>query len=44
MLDGVDMWGSPDPPTGKVYEALLMAQTPTYEARALGVKRLIGGL
>jgi hypothetical protein len=42
MLDGVDMWGSPDPPTGKVYEALLIAQTPTYEARALGVKRLIG--
>jgi hypothetical protein len=41
-LDGVDMWSSPEPPTGKVYEALLMAQTPTYEARALGVKRLIG--
>jgi hypothetical protein len=40
-LNGVDMWNSPEPPTGKVFEALLMAQTPTYESNAFGVERLI---
>ncbi|MBX2805731.1 MAG: hypothetical protein KTR19_07155 [Hyphomicrobiales bacterium] len=40
-LNGVDMWNSPDPPTGKVFEALLMGQAPTYEARARGVERLV---
>lgn len=42
-LDGVDMWNSPEPPTGDVYEALLMAQTPSFESRALGVRRLLAG-
>lgn len=40
---GLKMWESPDPPTGAVFEALLMAQTPDYEARARGVARLLKG-
>jgi len=40
---GLEMWGSPDSPNGRVFEALLMAQTPAYEANARGVGRLIGG-
>ncbi len=39
----VEMWGSPDAPTGEAFEALLMAQTPEYEARARGVARLLEG-
>jgi len=38
---GLEMWGSPDAPAGAVFEALLMAQTPSYEARARGVARLL---
>lgn len=38
---GLEMWGSPDAPDGRVFEALLMAQTPQYEARARGVARLL---
>lgn len=37
----LEMWGSPDAPTGAAFEALLMAQTPDYEARARGVARLL---
>lgn len=40
---GKEMWGLPDAPRGKTYEALLMAQTPSYEARARGVARLLEG-
>lgn len=40
---GLEMWGAPDPPTGAVFEDLLMAQTPDYEARARGVARLLKG-
>jgi hypothetical protein len=40
---GVEMWESPDPPSGPALEALLMAQTPSYEARARGVARLLQG-
>lgn len=40
---GLEMWGSPDAPTAAAFEALLMAQTPDYEARARGVARLLGG-
>ena len=40
---GLEMWGSPDPPLGSTFEALLMAQTPSYEARARGVARLLAG-
>ena len=39
----LEMWGAPDPPTGPAFEALLMAQTPAYEARARGVARLLRG-
>lgn len=39
----LQMWGSPDAPDGPLFEALLMAQTPTYEARARGVARLLKG-
>lgn len=42
-LSGVEMWGSPDSPTGKEQEALLLAQTPGYEAGARGVARLLEG-
>jgi hypothetical protein len=37
------MWGAPDSPNGEAFEALLMAQTPDYEARARGVARLLKG-
>ena len=40
---GVEMWGAPDAPAGRVFENLLMAQTPDYEARARGVARLLKG-
>ena len=30
----LEMWGSPDSPNGPLFQELLMAQTPTYEARA----------
>ena len=39
----LEMWGSPDPPLGPAFEALLMAQTPSYEAHARGVARLLAG-
>jgi hypothetical protein len=39
----LEMWGAPDPPIGATFEALLMAQTPAYEARAKGVARLLTG-
>jgi hypothetical protein len=39
----LEMWGSPDAPAGPAFEALLMAQTPDYEARARGVARLLNG-
>jgi len=38
---GLEMWRAPDPPTGAVFEDLLMAQIPDYEARARGVARLL---
>jgi hypothetical protein len=37
------LWGAPDSPNGEVFEALVMAQTPQYEARARGVARLLHG-
>ncbi len=37
----LQMWGSPDSPNGEVFEALLLAQTPSYESRARGVSRLL---
>ncbi len=37
----LEMWGAPDPPNGEMLEDLLMAQTPSYEARARGVARLL---
>ncbi|MCX4243152.1 GH39 family glycosyl hydrolase [Paraliomyxa miuraensis] len=40
---GVEMHGAPQAPHGPAYERLLMAQTPTYEARARGVSRLLVG-
>jgi Glycosyl hydrolases family 39 len=39
----VKLWDGPDSPNGAVFESLLMAQTPQYEARARGVARLIAG-
>ena len=39
----VKLWGAPDSPNGEVFEALAMAQTPQYEARARGVARLLHG-
>lgn len=39
----LEMWDSPDAPSGAVFEALLMAQAPDYEARAQGVARLLKG-
>jgi hypothetical protein len=39
----VKLWGAPDAPNGAVFEALAMAQTPQYEARARGVGRLLNG-
>jgi len=40
---GVDLNGSPDAPMGAEYEALLMSQTPEYEARARAVARVLHG-
>jgi hypothetical protein len=40
---GVDIYGAPETPEGAAFEALLMAQTPAYEARARGVARLLIG-
>lgn len=40
---GVDMFGMPETPEGAGFEALLMAQTPEYEARARGIARLLVG-
>jgi hypothetical protein len=37
------LWGAPDAPNGPLFEALAMAQTPQYEARARGVGRLLQG-
>jgi hypothetical protein len=37
----LEMWGSPDAPTGEAFETLLMAQTPDYESRAKGVARIL---
>jgi hypothetical protein len=39
----VKLWDGPDSPDGEVFEALVMAQTPQYEARARGVARLLAG-
>jgi hypothetical protein len=39
----VKLWDGPDSPNGNVFEALLMAQTPQYEARARGIARLLAG-
>ena len=40
---GFDIKGDPEAPPGAAYRALLMAQTPQYEARARTVSRLIAG-
>jgi hypothetical protein len=40
---GLDLIGSPEAPVGPAYEALLMAQTPQYEARARAVARVLAG-
>ncbi len=40
---GLKMWGSPDSPSGTEFEQLLMGQTPSYEAMARGVARLVHG-
>lgn len=40
---GKELWGLPDAPHGNTYQSLLMAQTPSYEARARGVARLLEG-
>jgi hypothetical protein len=40
---GLEMWGSPDSPNGKAFEALLLARTPTYESKARSVSRLLAG-
>ena len=39
----VKLWDAPDSPNAEVFEALAMAQTPQYEARARGVARLLHG-
>lgn len=39
----VKLWDAPDSPNGEVFKALVMAQTPQYEARASGVARLLEG-
>ena len=39
----VKLWDGPDSPNSEVFEALAMAQTPQYEARARGVGRLLAG-
>jgi hypothetical protein len=40
---GKEMWGLPDAPPNKTYEAMLMAQTTLYEAHARSVARLLRG-
>jgi hypothetical protein len=40
---GFDLKGDPEPPSGAAYQALLMAQTPEYEARARAVARILDG-
>jgi hypothetical protein len=40
---GENIYGAPETPDGANFEALLMAQTPDYEARARGVGRLLVG-
>lgn len=40
---GLEMWGSPDSPTGEAFQSLLLSRTPTYEARARGVAKLLEG-
>jgi len=40
---GLEMWGSPDSPSGDLFEKLLLSRTPTYEARARSVSRLLEG-
>lgn len=40
---GLQMWGSPDSPSGEIFENLLMGQTPSYGSRARGVARLLKG-
>lgn len=40
---GLEMWGSPDSPNGDAFEKLLLARTPTYEAKARSVARLLVG-
>jgi hypothetical protein len=39
----LEMWGSPDAPNGEVFQALLMAQVPSYGAHARGIARLLKG-
>jgi hypothetical protein len=39
----VKLWEAPDSPNGEMFEALAIAQTPQYEARARGVARLLEG-
>ena len=39
----VRLGDAPDSPNGEAFEALVMAQTPQYEARARGVARLLRG-
>lgn len=40
---GARLWDAPDSPNGRLFERLMMAQTPQYEARARGVARLLQG-
>jgi len=40
---GLDLLGTAETPNGAAFEAMLMAQTPDYEARARGVARLLYG-
>ncbi len=37
------MWGSPDSPSGELFERLVLAQTSSYESRARGVSQLLAG-
>jgi hypothetical protein len=39
----VKLWDASDSPNGEVFESLVMAQTPQYEARARGIGRLLQG-
>jgi hypothetical protein len=40
---GFDLKGDPEAPPGPAYRALLMSQTPQYEARARAVARILDG-